>query len=326
MKNLITKAVLKMNGKIYFKISKYLIFILFLSMALLYKPFYVECKTARHYDSILESNFDIEKISVLNLKNKIEDIKVSDYLKTAVISESPDADYELYKAMAVLIRTLVYSEFLKKNNYDCSYLKNNVNPIFASGPRHRRDGKFLLCSKTHCVSFKNCADSEKLKLSQNAVNETKDEILVFDNIPVEIFFSANCGGFSHTPAELYDSELSYPYYQKSGVNDCPCQSVECRKWETVVSKKFLEKIIGRGTVIELIEIFQNPYQIIINGKISLCYDRLMHYVERSNYRRIKSPNFMITIDRNAYALIFKGAGVCNGIGLCQKGAEIYSKK
>lgn len=266
-------------------------------------------------------DFDNYEINILNFNGKLERIKVKNYLKSAVIAETLAAGAENYKLTAVLIRTLAYSEYMKNADYKIT-LKTGGTVYPENMPRHY-NSNFLLCSKTHCVSFKKCDNADKLKSAEAAVVETENKILTSGAVPVEIFFSANCGGYSHTPSELYGANFSYPYYQASGPNRCPCQTAGRREWTSHISKKFLEKF--SGVEIGSCEIFQNPYQIIINGKISINYDKLMHLIENSNYNRIKSPNFKTTIAKNSDSLIFYGTGIGHGIGLCQKGADILEK-
>jgi stage II sporulation protein D len=63
--------------------------------------------------------------------------------------------------------------------------------------RHRRDG-FDLCDTTHCQVMRTAND-----YSRRAALATAGRVLTLDGKPVEIFYSASCGGRSESAANVW---------------------------------------------------------------------------------------------------------------------------
>ena len=71
--------------------------------------------------------------------------------------------------------------------------------------RHRREG-FDLCDTTHCQVMR--ASNE---LSRRAALATAGRVLMLDGKPVEIFYSASCGGRSEGAADVWPGGTRFPY-------------------------------------------------------------------------------------------------------------------
>ena len=71
--------------------------------------------------------------------------------------------------------------------------------------RHRREG-FDLCDTTHCQVMRTAND-----YSRRAALATAGRVLTLQGKPVEIFYSANCGGRSERAADVWPGGTRFPY-------------------------------------------------------------------------------------------------------------------
>lgn len=71
--------------------------------------------------------------------------------------------------------------------------------------RHRREG-FDLCDTTHCQVMRAAND-----LSRRAALATAGRVLTLAGKPVEIFYSASCGGRSESAADVWPGGTKFPY-------------------------------------------------------------------------------------------------------------------
>jgi stage II sporulation protein D (peptidoglycan lytic transglycosylase) len=71
--------------------------------------------------------------------------------------------------------------------------------------RHRREG-FDLCDTTHCQVLRTASDA-----SRRAAMATAGRVLTLDGRPVEIFYSASCGGRSESAADVWPGAAQFSY-------------------------------------------------------------------------------------------------------------------
>jgi stage II sporulation protein D len=71
--------------------------------------------------------------------------------------------------------------------------------------RHRREG-FDLCDTTHCQVMRTAND-----YSRRAAMATAGRVLTLDRTPVEIFYSASCGGRSERAVDVWAGGAKFPY-------------------------------------------------------------------------------------------------------------------
>ena len=71
--------------------------------------------------------------------------------------------------------------------------------------RHRREG-FDLCDTTHCQVMRGANE-----ISRRAALATAGRVLTLDRKPVDIFYSASCGGRSESAADVWPGGTKFPY-------------------------------------------------------------------------------------------------------------------
>jgi SpoIID/LytB domain protein len=231
----------------------------------------------------------------------INRVAVKDYIACVLISEMESEEPELVRAMAVLIRTLVFKEISDKYS----------DPGRARHP----DENFLCCARTHCASYRGIISRARYLKALNAVNSAACEVLFYGGRPVHCLYSSSCGGMVKKASDIYPGAASEVYFEEK---ECPCRST-VRRWKSVYGRKSLSRILGFG--VERVEACAKPYRIVINGKFKYTFDEFISAIEKSGLPRLKSPDFKASYDETAGSFMFEGAGLGHGAGLCISGAR-----
>lgn len=124
-------------------------------------------------------------INANNTFNVINQLSIDEYTYGVINGEMGYSNpMEALKAQAVVAR---------------SYALTNSGKHKASG--------YDLCDSTHCQVYKGYSD-ENIKTNQ-AVDETRDLSIYYENLPVAAFFSKNSGGFTQNVEDVWNSKLGY---------------------------------------------------------------------------------------------------------------------
>jgi stage II sporulation protein D len=248
----------------------------------------------RKYVGDFEITRNKNGLSIVNVVN------LEDYLAGVVESEGGVGHHlEYYKAQAVLSRT---------------YAIKNLN-------RHGKDG-YDLCDRVHCQAYHN-----KWRFSNTilqAVAETKQEILVHNNnLFVEGFFHANCGG--QTSESDYIWNESIPYL--TSFKDTFCIYTKQANWEKKIAKSKWTSFFKENYFIPESDSFfafhqfhfkqENRMAFFINPKYGIPLRDI-----RDEFK-LKSTYFSCS-DEGEFVLL-KGKGYGHGVGLCQEGAMKMAK-
>ena len=243
-------------------------------------------------------------ISVYNTKNKkISMMSLEEYVWRATAKEMPSTfEDEAIKAQAVAIRTYA------------------IRKIGASIPEH--NGADVCTDFGHCTAFLS-EDEEnkqnKLALSKYKVltEETKNQIITFENEPILAVFHSISSGTTEKSSDVWSSQLPYLTNTNSELDKNVKGYHSCASFrQTELEEHFPKttdnniKIISRtdGGSVKNIEIFGNLY----TGQ------------EVRNALKLRSANFTVKKDANTY--IFDVVGYGHGVGMSQHGANEYAKK
>ena len=116
-------------------------------------------------------------------RGRIEALPIEVYVARVLAGESePRAPEAAQQALAIAIRTFA----------------------LANAGRHARDG-FDLCDGTHCQVPRPATSA-----TRRAALATAGQLLVYNGAPAELFYSASCGGYSESAAQLWPG-VDYPY-------------------------------------------------------------------------------------------------------------------
>lgn len=215
------------------------------------------------------------------------------YLAGVVEAESGyQAGEEFYKAQAVLARTYAYKNIL----------------------RHEVEG-FNLCDRVHCQAYHGRTDIQPLILE--AVEKTSFEVATLEGYQlIDALFSANCGGETANPKQIWYSEK--PYLQ--AVSDPYCRTSRQATWTQKISltawKNYLRQQgwhipdNAAGSWFRFKQEHRRTFYKIAGQRISF------HQLRKDWELR---SSFFSVLNAGAQ-IILKGKGYGHGVGLCQEGA------
>lgn len=182
--------------------------------------------------------------------------------------------------------------------------------------RHRREG-FDLCDTTHCQVLRTATDA-----SRRAALATAGRVLTRDGKPVEIFYSASCGGRSESAAEVWPGGGQFSYL-KSVVDDVHEDDVP---WVLDLSLEEIREALARvgfgGVRLKDIEIDGRTS----SGRVArlrlpgLRPDSIAGdpFRKAIGPRELRSTAFSMA--RQGDVVRFTGVGYGHGVGMCVIGA------
>ncbi len=249
-------------------------------------------------------------INVWDAKNKIIlNISVNDYLIGVVAAEMPvEFESEALKAQAVAARTYLINKVKCENNESCD----------------------ICTDPAHCQAYKSPNELKKqwgkdyhknYKKIYNAVFDTKNRIIVYENQPISAVFHSTSSGKTENSEDVWSKSLPYlksvessydinsPKYNSQAVFTLD----EFRKILCMSNDiDFDDKIIGKitytdGGSVEHIEIGSKTFK---GTEIRNLFD-------------LNSANFSVDIRGDEVCFNVKGYG--HGVGLSQYGANFMAQ-
>ena len=182
--------------------------------------------------------------------------------------------------------------------------------------RHRREG-FDLCDTTHCQVMRTAND-----LSRRAALATAGRVLTLNGKPVEIFYSASCGGRSESAADVWPGGTRFPYLRSvpDGVHEDEVPWVLTLTLEEI--RQALVKAGFGGERLRDIQIDDRTH----SGRVARLHlsglrpDAIAGDPFRMaiGARQLRSTAFSMT--RTGNSVRFTGVGYGHGVGMCVIGA------
>jgi len=188
--------------------------------------------------------------------------------------------------------------------------------------RHRREG-FDLCDTTHCQVMRTANDS-----SRRAAMATAGRVLTLDGKPVEIFYSASCGGRSERAVDVWPGGAKFSYL-RSVPDDVHGDEVP---WELTLTLDEIREALAKagfgGDRLRDIEIDERT----ASGRVArlrlpgLRPDAIAGNPFRLAIgpRMLRSTAFSLT--RTGQSVRFTGVGYGHGVGLCVIGAGLRARR
>lgn len=244
------------------------------------------------YDGGLRIAANAGKIKLVNyvlLEQYVDDVLHAEVGK--------DHTLELYKVQATISRT---------------YALTNMG-------KHKADF-FNLCDKVHCQVYN--GHGKPNNAIDSAVALTRGEVIVYNNKIIDAAFHANCGGQTVNSEDVWNHPV--PYLRS--VTDSYCLRSPGAYWEKCIkadewTKYFMGiadvKLTDKDT---LIFQFDQPsrmlYFISKNKKIPL----------RQMRTDLKLRSTFFSVSKSGNDIILCGKGYGHGVGLCQEGASVMTRK
>lgn len=269
--------------------------------------------------------FDLpEKINVFFAsEGKSKEVNFEDYVVCVVSAEVPASfDDEAIKAQAVAARTYIYNKYSK--------FKKDPN----TAPEEHKDSCICTDSK-HCCAYyskeklaelhgKEWMDEYYKKL-QNAVKDTKGEIIVYENEPIIAVFHSSSGGCrTENSQDVWSKSLPYLVSVESPGEDKrdgynSVFSISCDEFENKINSEFPGAITSddqSNWIGDITYTQGNSVNTVTVGNAKIKGTKI-----RTLFG-LKSACFEISMLNDKVTFNVHGFG--HGVGLSQHGANIMA--
>lgn len=249
----------------------------------------VKVSELNNFETFYYGNFEITaKNGHLKIINTIN---LENYLQSIIESETGYHNIlEMYKLQAILSRTYIIKNFW----------------------RHYDEG-FNFCDDVHCQVYKGInLNFSSFTLIAQAINETKNLVITYNNKLIDAVYHANCGGETANSGQLWN--VNKPYLKS--IKDYYCVKSNNFKWETKIPLSNFNNFLSKyNTKIDnnfkFTQETRTKWLEVNNQKIPLNEIR-QHFNLYSTFFNIKVINDTV---------IIYGKGKGHGVGLCQDGAK-----
>ena len=251
---------------------------------------------------------------------EVRAIPLEDYVRGTVPVEMP-----LTKSDGMVASQLAQLQSILSRTY-----------ALANRRRHADEG-FDLCSTTHCQVYAPI-DRQPPWVHDTvlaAVTRTEGLIITDGNGPINALFHADCGGRTSSATAVWGGTA--PNYL-SGVRDTFCMTAAYNDWELTLSRDHLRRILNTHSQTA---VGNHLGQVTVTsrdsaGRASLVLVRgeTSQTVRGEQFRRaisgqlgaraFRSTLFQVT--ENDEGFRFVGQGFGHGVGLCQTGAIIRTRR
>lgn len=275
-------------------------------------------------------------------------LPVEEYLKSVISSEmSAMSDKELLKAHAILSRSWLIANIEGVHNEQCSdeeglkWYDRSAHTIYD------------VCADDHCQRYQGVT-MQTSPLVEEAVEETRGKVLMFDGKICDARFSKCCGGKSeeyefcwdNTPhpylvsvdcpfcntKEQFDSKEEEMKVLRQVLNDYDLETRNFYEWTATYENPDIREIIpldrGKSGRLWKIKIVYNDGREEIVGKELEIRRRLSDSHLYSSWFNIHKAATMPEVSTSATpdTFIIEGRGWGHGVGLCQIGAAVMAAK
>ena len=270
----------------------------------------------KHYHGVISFILD-KKANKLFLVNKLE---LEDYVYSVLLAECYQSwPHEMQKIQAIVSRTYGVYQMLQRKMLQRKMLQRKSK---------KQNLPYDIKCNTFHQQYKGTHGYHHLR---EAVIETKNLILTYNNDVIITMFDACCGG--SVPALMKGLDFSLAPYLARTTPCNFCKNYSLYKWKRKIpvwrflneiykNKKFShqlsrhKKLTGiyvsekdKAGVAQKITILQGNHKTIISSKdLWMCFAN-----------KIRSKNFLIKKENNN--IVVNGRGFGHQIGLCQRGAR-----
>lgn len=259
-----------------------------------------------------EKSKNVDKLRLLQTEtNEIIEIDFEDYIMGVLVGEVPASyEKEALKAQAIVART--YTMYKLKNCADA-----HENADMCDNPAHCQ------AYKTQEYAFEAWKDeeaNENWDKIRKAVNDTKGEVIFYENDVINAFFHAHSGGKTEDARYIWGQE-TIPYLKSVEGNEGylfeDTKSFSIEEFKKILKEKYNDYDENIDDIfIQDHTISNRVYHVKIGNLVLLGTDI------RSTFE-LRSTNFEIQVDDDA--IIFKTFGYGHGVGMSQEGANEMAK-
>lgn len=271
-------------------------------------------------ENIETNNYDYRKYGTIKLLHKetgeVEDVNIDTYLYSVVSAEMP-ASYEMeaLKAQAVVARTYTIYK-IENRKHDNADICDDSSCCQAWISKEKRLEKWEETQR-----------EENWKKIEQCVNDTKGEIITYENKAINAFFHSNSGGKTELPVNVW------------GGSDLPYLQVVETAGEEGYSQYNSEVLLTNEELLNKLKEKYQDIQIDFNNNEDIKIiehtdgDRVktikfgnheLSGIETRTILGLKSTNFIVVKEDEKIKFIVKGYG--HGVGMSQTGADAMAKE
>ncbi|OED34815.1 hypothetical protein AB834_05755 [PVC group bacterium (ex Bugula neritina AB1)] len=253
--------------------------------------------------------FEITLNPTSNMIRIINHVDTEDYLKSVVARESPYFWPEkLLHVQAIISRSYAYNAMNNNKNDDFDLLDSIHSQVYT--------GK----------------SSENPKVSR-AVEQTKGQVLLFQNKLFSTFYHSSCGGKTESSHNIWSTKMIPLTGKECGY----CDASPDRSWKKTLSNKFIQKSLFKKLLslgaqnkrIKNIKILErSPSGRALWVKVTYSNGKDLS-LSGNTFRLKVGPNLLkstlFNVRKKGKSFIFTGSGWGHGVGLCQWGAKKMSQ-
>ena len=305
--------------------------------------FHWERQETQVFSGTLHLVVEADKIVAIN------ELPVERYLTSVISSEmSATASPEFLKAHAVISRSWLLAQMEKRRQ-----LSKGGNDFFSFVKKDdeiirwydREDHTlFDVCADDHCQRYQGITRQSSLAVEQ-AISETRGQILVYDGEICDARFSKCCGGqteefqycWEDTP-KPYLVSFPDPYCNTSDhhilsqvLNDYDQETPDFYRWTVEYTQEQLSELVSRklkddfGQITDLIPVERGKSGRIWKLKI-VGTKKTLTIGKELEIRRALSETHLLSsafeVDKQGDRFVLHGCGWGHGVGLCQIGAAV----
>ena len=309
--------------------------------------FHWERKQTMVYEGALRIVVEADKIVAIN------ELPVERYLRSVISSEmSATASLEFLKAHAVISRSWLLAQMEKRRRLNSgqdsffSFIKKDDEII----RWHDREDHtiFDVCADDHCQRYQGIV-SENGVMAEEAVNQTRGQVLLYDGDICDARFSKCCGGVTEEFQYCWE-DTPKPYLVS--INDPYCNTHDLHilsqvlkgydqetsdfyRWTVEYTQEELSELVSRklkddfGQITDLIPLERGKsgriWKLkIVGTKKTLTIGKELEIRRALSETHLLSSNFDVT--KNKKVFILNGRGWGHGVGLCQIGAAVMGEQ
>ena len=309
--------------------------------------FHWERKETQVFSGTLRLVVEADKIVAIN------ELPVERYLTSVISSEmSATASKAFLKAHAVISRSWLLAQMEKRKQLDTggngffSFVKKDDELIRWYD---REDHTiFDVCADDHCQRYQGNT-KQSSPVVEEAINETRGQVLTYDNEICDARFSKCCGGqteefqycWEDTPkpylVSFRDSycNTSDKHVLSQVLNDYDQETPDFYRWTVEYSQKQLSELVNRklkddfGTITDLIPMERGKSGRIWKLKI-VGTKKTFTIGKELEIRRALSETHLLSsafeVEKSGDKFILHGSGWGHGVGLCQIGAAVMGEQ
>ena len=229
------------------------------------------------------------------------DLPLEDYVARVVAGEGqPGAPAAAQEALAIAARTFA----------------------LANPNRHAADG-YDMCDTTHCQALRPATPVAKA-----AAAATAGRVLLDQNRPAPIFYSASCGGHTELPSQVWPGAIDYPFLPAQRDESC----AEEGAWTSEITAPQIERALRsaglKGDALRSLAIVARSSSGRVTRLRADGFSPSEVHAEEfrlavgrtAGWALLKSTAFEVRRSSRGYQ--FTGRGVGHGVGMCVVGAAL----